>query len=84
MLESSGFGDELAAFDAGIADGDMDRAKAGLSERMLDALAGVGSADQVTGAVERYREAGAISPCVGGLPGTDFDAGLRTVAELIA
>jgi F420-dependent oxidoreductase-like protein len=83
MLESSGFGDELAAFDAGIADGDVDRAKAGLSDRMLDALAGVGSADEVNGAVERYREAGAISPCVGGLPGTDFDAGLRTVAKLI-
>ena len=83
MLESSGFGDELAAFDAGMADGDIERAKAGLSDRMLDELAGVGSADDVRAAVERYREAGAVSPCVGGLPGTDFDAGLRTVAELI-
>jgi F420-dependent oxidoreductase-like protein len=83
MLESSGFGGELAAFDAGMADGDIERAKAGLSDRMLDELAGVGSADDVRAAVERYREAGAVSPCVGGLPGTDFDAGLRTVAELI-
>ena len=49
MLESSGFGDELAAFDAGIADGDIERAKAGLSDRMLDELAGVGSADDVQG-----------------------------------
>jgi alkanesulfonate monooxygenase SsuD/methylene tetrahydromethanopterin reductase-like flavin-dependent oxidoreductase (luciferase family) len=83
MLESSGFGDELAAFDAGMADGDIERAKAGLSDRMLDELAGVGSADDVRAAVERYREAGAVSPCVGGLPGTDFDAGVRAVAELI-
>jgi alkanesulfonate monooxygenase SsuD/methylene tetrahydromethanopterin reductase-like flavin-dependent oxidoreductase (luciferase family) len=50
---------------------------------MLDELAGVGSADDVRAAVERYREAGAVSPCVGGLPGTDFDAGVRAVAELI-
>jgi F420-dependent oxidoreductase-like protein len=84
MLESSGFGDELVAFDAGIAEGDVDEAKAGLSDRMLDELAGVGDADAVRAAVERYREAGAVSPCVGGLPGTDFDAGLEAVAELIA
>ena len=83
MLESSGFGEELAAFDAGMADGDVEKAKAGLSDRMLDELAGIGSADDVRAAVERYRQAGAVSPCVGGLPGTDFDAGLRTVAELI-
>jgi alkanesulfonate monooxygenase SsuD/methylene tetrahydromethanopterin reductase-like flavin-dependent oxidoreductase (luciferase family) len=83
MLEASGFSDDLAAFDAGIAAGEIDRAKAGLSDRMLDQLAGVGGADEVRAAVERYREAGAVSPCVGGLPGTDFDAGLEAVAELI-
>jgi alkanesulfonate monooxygenase SsuD/methylene tetrahydromethanopterin reductase-like flavin-dependent oxidoreductase (luciferase family) len=83
MLEASGFDDDLAAFDSGIAEGDLEKAKAGLSDRMLDELAGVGSADDVKAAVERYRKAGALSPCVGGLPGTDFDAGLRTVAELI-
>jgi F420-dependent oxidoreductase-like protein len=83
MLEASGFGDDLAMFDSGISEGDLEQAKAGLSDRMLDELAGVGSADDVKAAVERYREAGALSPCVGGLPGTDFDAGLRTVAELI-
>jgi F420-dependent oxidoreductase-like protein len=84
MLEASGFGDDLAAFDVGMAEGDLEKAKAGLSDQMLAELAGVGSADEVKGAVERYREAGAVSPCVGGLPGTDFDAGLRVVAELIA
>jgi alkanesulfonate monooxygenase SsuD/methylene tetrahydromethanopterin reductase-like flavin-dependent oxidoreductase (luciferase family) len=84
MLESSGFSDELAAFDAGIADGDIEKAKAGLSDRMLGELAGIGDADAIRAAVDRYREAGAVSPCVGGLPGTDFDAGLEAVAELIA
>ena len=83
MLEASGFADELAAFDEGMAAGDLERAKAGLSDRMLDELAGIGGADQVRGAVERYRSAGAVSPCVGGLPGTDFDAALDSVAELI-
>jgi probable F420-dependent oxidoreductase len=82
MLKRSGFGDELAAFDEGMA-GDVERAKAGISERMLDALAGIGDADAVRNAVERYREAGATSPCVGGIPGTDFDATLEATAELL-
>jgi len=83
MLERSGFGDEIAAFDQGMGAGDIEAAKQGLSERMLDALAGVGSADQVRAGVERYLAAGAISPGVGGIPGTGFDAGLEAVAELI-
>lgn len=82
MLESSGFGDELAAFDEGIAAGDLERAKAGLSDRMLGELAGIGSADEVRGAVRRYQQAGVKSPGIGGLPGTDFDAALESVAEL--
>jgi alkanesulfonate monooxygenase SsuD/methylene tetrahydromethanopterin reductase-like flavin-dependent oxidoreductase (luciferase family) len=83
MLESSGFADELAEFDAGMGAGDVERAKAGLSDRMIDELAGIGDADAVKGAVKRYQDAGATSPGIGGIPGTDFDAGLRTVAELI-
>ena len=42
MLEASGFADELAAFDEGMAAGDIERAKAGLSDRMLAELAGIG------------------------------------------
>ena len=49
MLESSGFADELAAFDEGMAAGDLERAKAGLSDRMLDELAGIGSAERGQG-----------------------------------
>ena len=47
MLERSGFGEEIAGFDAGIADGDVERAKAAMSEPMLDSLGGFGSADDV-------------------------------------
>ncbi len=83
MLERSGFGAEIAAFDEGMQAGDIDRAKAGLSDAMLGALAGIGPAEEVRAAVERYLEAGAISPCVGGVPRTDFDGALEAVAELI-
>jgi hypothetical protein len=83
MLERSGFGEEIAAFDAGIAAGDVERAQRCLSERMLDSIAGIGDADAVGGAVSRYREAGALSPCVGGIPGTDFEATLEAAAEAI-
>ena len=83
MLEGSGFAEEIAAFDAGMAAGDVEQAKAGLSERMLDALAGIGSADQVRAGVQRYLDAGAISPCIGGIPGGDFDGALAAVGELL-
>jgi alkanesulfonate monooxygenase SsuD/methylene tetrahydromethanopterin reductase-like flavin-dependent oxidoreductase (luciferase family) len=83
MLEASGFADELAAFDDGIAAGDLERAKAGLSDRMLAELAGIGAVEDVHGAVRRYQAAGATSPGIGGMPGADFDAALEAVAELI-
>ena len=50
---------------------------------MLAELAGIGDKDEVHAAVRRYQDAGVNSPAVGGLPGTDFDAGLEAVAELI-
>jgi hypothetical protein len=50
---------------------------------MLAELAGIGTPDDVRAAVERYRDAGAISPCVGGLAGQGFDAALEATAELI-
>ena len=49
MLERSGFGDEIAAFDEGMQAGDIERAKAGLSDRLLGALAGIGSGEEVQG-----------------------------------
>lgn len=83
MLESSGFAAEIAAFDEGIAAGDVERAKAGLSDRMLDELAGIGDAPVVREAVARYRDAGVSSPCIGAIPRTDFDGALEAVAETI-
>jgi alkanesulfonate monooxygenase SsuD/methylene tetrahydromethanopterin reductase-like flavin-dependent oxidoreductase (luciferase family) len=83
MLERSGFGADLAAFDAGIQAQDLERAKAGLSDRMLAALGGIGGPEEVRAAVERYLAAGVTSPCVGGIPGTDYDAALEAVAALL-
>src|SRR6476659_9647767 len=44
MLDRCGFGDDLAAFDEGVEAGDMERAQAGLSDDLLGALGGIGSA----------------------------------------
>jgi alkanesulfonate monooxygenase SsuD/methylene tetrahydromethanopterin reductase-like flavin-dependent oxidoreductase (luciferase family) len=83
MLEASGFADDLAEFDAGMADGDIERAKAGLSDAMIAELAGIGGRDDVHAAIRRYQDAGVTSPGVGGIADTDFDAGLEAAAELI-
>jgi hypothetical protein len=66
-----------------MADGDVEKAKAGLSDEMLDELAGIGDADAVRAAIKRYEDAGTRSPCVGGIPRTDFDGALEAAAELI-
>lgn len=80
MLERSGFGDEIAAFDAAAAGGDVTQMQAAISERFLAVLAAVGDADAVRAGVARYRDAGATSPCVGPISKTDFDATLRAAA----
>ena len=83
MLERSGFSDDLAAFDEGMAAGDVPKALVGLSDALLESLAGIGSADDARAKVREYGEAGATSPCIGGIPGAGFDAALEAVAELI-
>jgi alkanesulfonate monooxygenase SsuD/methylene tetrahydromethanopterin reductase-like flavin-dependent oxidoreductase (luciferase family) len=80
MLERSGFGDEIAAFDAAAGADDGDAMQQAISERFLDTLAAVGDADAVRAGVERYRAAGATSPCIGPIGRTDFDATLEAAA----
>jgi probable F420-dependent oxidoreductase len=77
MLERSGFGEEIAAFDAAASTGDMEAMQAAISERFLRELAAVGSPAEVRDGIERYRQAGATSPCVGPVSHTDFAATLR-------
>jgi F420-dependent oxidoreductase-like protein len=77
MIERSGFEQDIAAFDAGIEKGDVEAAKRGISDRFLESLTAIGSADDVRAGIDRYRGAGATSPGVGAVPGTDFEATLE-------
>lgn len=83
MLERSGFEAEIAGFDAGMAEGNAERAKAAMSEAMLDSLGGFGGAAEVQEALRRYLEAGVTSPGVSPVPGAELEATLESGAELI-
>jgi alkanesulfonate monooxygenase SsuD/methylene tetrahydromethanopterin reductase-like flavin-dependent oxidoreductase (luciferase family) len=82
MLERSGFGEDIAGFDEAMANGDPQAAVGAISDRFLGALAAIGSAEEAEATVRRYLDAGATSPCLGGVPGTDFDATLEALAHL--
>ena len=82
MIEGSGYGDDIAAFDEAMQRGDAQTAIAGISDRFLERLAGIGSVEDAEASVRRYQEAGASSPCLGGVPGTDFTATLEALAHL--
>jgi alkanesulfonate monooxygenase SsuD/methylene tetrahydromethanopterin reductase-like flavin-dependent oxidoreductase (luciferase family) len=75
MLERSGFDADIRAFDA--AAGDVDAMQAAISEGFLKQLTAVGDESAVHAGLERYRAAGATSPCLGPIPKTDFEATLR-------
>jgi alkanesulfonate monooxygenase SsuD/methylene tetrahydromethanopterin reductase-like flavin-dependent oxidoreductase (luciferase family) len=75
MIERSGFGADIEAYDG--AGGDLEAMQAAISEEFLQQLTAVGDEPAVRGGVARYREAGATSPCVGPIPHTDFEATLR-------
>jgi probable F420-dependent oxidoreductase len=59
MLERSGFGAEIEAFDAA---GEVEGMEAAISERFFGALTAVGDASAVSTGIERYRAAGAEHP----------------------
>jgi len=84
MLEGSGFAEDIAGFDRGMQEGGPDAAMAAISERFLDSLAAIGSAEQATASLRRYAESGASAPCVGAIPRTDFDVTLEALAGALA
>jgi alkanesulfonate monooxygenase SsuD/methylene tetrahydromethanopterin reductase-like flavin-dependent oxidoreductase (luciferase family) len=84
MIERSGYGDEIGAFDEAMGRGDSEAAAAAISDRFLEQLAAVGSATDAEASVRRYIDAGATSPCLGGIPRTDFDVTLKALAGLSA
>jgi alkanesulfonate monooxygenase SsuD/methylene tetrahydromethanopterin reductase-like flavin-dependent oxidoreductase (luciferase family) len=80
MLERSGYEADVQGFDAGMQNGGPEAAVAAISDRFLSRLAAIGSPEEATESVRRYRDAGATSPCVGGIARTDFDATLEALA----
>jgi alkanesulfonate monooxygenase SsuD/methylene tetrahydromethanopterin reductase-like flavin-dependent oxidoreductase (luciferase family) len=74
MIELSGYGDDIVAFDA--AGGDP----ANISDGFISTLAAIGSAEEAIATVRRYADSGASSPCLGGIAKTDFDATLEALA----
>ena len=78
MIQRSGFTADIEAYDA--AAGDPDAMQSAISDAFLDELTAVGSYGQVREGVERYSAAGTSSPCIGPIPGSDFDATLRAAA----
>lgn len=81
MIERSGYEADVKLFDEAMERGDSTAAMA-ISDGFLENLAAVGPPDIAAAAVERYRDAGATSPCIGAVPGTDFTTALESLAEL--
>ena len=75
MIERTGFGADIEGFDA--AAGDLDAMQAAISDGFLEQLTAVGDREAVLSGVERYRSAGASSPCIGPIAKSDFEATLR-------
>jgi alkanesulfonate monooxygenase SsuD/methylene tetrahydromethanopterin reductase-like flavin-dependent oxidoreductase (luciferase family) len=80
MLERSGYEEDIEGFDEGMQSGDAETAVAAISNRFLEALGAIGSSEEGVASLRRYREAGATSPCVGAIAGTDFNATLEALA----
>jgi alkanesulfonate monooxygenase SsuD/methylene tetrahydromethanopterin reductase-like flavin-dependent oxidoreductase (luciferase family) len=80
MIERSGFAEDVAGFDRGMEEGGPDAAIQAISDEYLGLLAAIGSPDEAMTSVRRYRDCGTTSPCVGGIPKTDFDATLEALA----
>jgi alkanesulfonate monooxygenase SsuD/methylene tetrahydromethanopterin reductase-like flavin-dependent oxidoreductase (luciferase family) len=79
MLERSGFGEEVAAFDA--ATGDPEEMRAAISQAFLAAVTAVGDQEKVRAGIDRYADAGTTTPAPGQISGTDFEAALRAAAR---
>ncbi len=78
MIDRTGFGADIAAFDR--AGGEIDAMRAAISDGFLAELTAVGDGEAVRAGLARYREAGASSPCIGPIAKTDFEATLRAAA----
>jgi len=82
MIERSGYEADVKLFDEAMERGDASAAAIAISDGFLENLAAIGPPDIAAAAVERYRDAGATSPCIGAIPGTNFETALESLAEM--
>jgi F420-dependent oxidoreductase-like protein len=82
MIERSGYEADVRLFDEAMERGDASAGAIAISDGFLENLAAIGPPDIAAATVERYRDAGATSPCIGAVPGTDFTTALESLAEL--
>jgi F420-dependent oxidoreductase-like protein len=75
MIERTGFGEDIARYDA--AANDLEAMQAAISDAFIDELTAIGDEAAVRAGVQRYRDAGASSPCLGPIARTDFEGTLR-------
>lgn len=80
MIERSGFGSDIEAFDAAASGGDMEAMTAAISDGFLEVLSAIGDEREMASGLRRYTDAGATSPGVGPVARTDFEATLRAGA----
>jgi alkanesulfonate monooxygenase SsuD/methylene tetrahydromethanopterin reductase-like flavin-dependent oxidoreductase (luciferase family) len=81
MLERSGFGADIAGYDEAAARGDVEAMQAAISVESLSELCAIGDEEAVREGVQRYAGAGATTPAISAIAGTDFDATLRAGAR---
>jgi len=75
MIERTGFAADIERYDR--AAGDLEAMQGAISDEFLDELTAVGDAQALSAGITRYSSAGTTSPCIGPIPGTDFEATLR-------
>src|SRR3954464_6085019 len=71
MIERSGFGDEIAAFDEAAGRGECGGMRAGISDRFTGELGAIGDGEAGRSGVRRYADAGPTTPSLGPIAGTD-------------
>jgi alkanesulfonate monooxygenase SsuD/methylene tetrahydromethanopterin reductase-like flavin-dependent oxidoreductase (luciferase family) len=75
MIERTGFAADIERYDR--AAGDLEAMQSAISDEFLEELTAVGDAQALSAGITRYSSAGTTSPCIGPIPGTDFEATLR-------
>jgi len=78
MFAAAGYAADVASYDA--AAGNREAQLAAIGESFLQDLCAIGDTSAVAGAIQRYREAGAVNPMLTHIRGTDFAATLRAAA----